>query len=307
MSTERAAASDGGRRPVVTDEEFFADEKFVLDGMRPATIEGWSTRIHDEGQGDPIVFVPILGGLEVVYAKQLRELAKTNRVILHERTESLDRRVPVGPRVDEIRKVLDHLEIERAHLVGLGEAGITTYNFGREHPDRVRSLTVICCGPLYRVKPYWLTKRIVEPAIDRLPVEYLLPDSLILNFVIKTTSGNGPLPPHLIAHMVERVPKQMRVHKFSVAPIENRHNMYSWAHTLRMPVLLINRDDDKVAAVEDMAELAKLLPQCYGYEILHDGGRFVTYTWADRVNELLRDFYAKVNAGVSPPAAVRSR
>jgi pimeloyl-ACP methyl ester carboxylesterase len=300
MSTAERLPADERPRPIVTDEEFFTDEKFVLDGMKPATIEGWSTRIYDEGEGDPIIFVPILGGLEVVYAKQLREFATTNRVVLHERTESLDRRVPVGPRVDELRKVLDHLEIERAHVVGLGEAGITTYNFGREHPDRVRSLTVLCCGPLYRVKPYWLTKRIVEPAIDRLPVERLLPDSLIVKFVVKTTSGDGPLPVHLIEHMVRSVPNQLRVHKYSVAPIEHRHDMYAWAHTLQMPVLLINRDDDKVAPVDEMAELVRLLPQCYGYVVLHDGGRFITYTWADRVNELLRDFHDKVGRGVPP-------
>jgi pimeloyl-ACP methyl ester carboxylesterase len=288
------------RRDTVGDDEFFADERFVLDGMQPATIDGWSTRIFDQGEGEAIVFVPILGGLEVVYAKQLRVFAATNRVLLHERTESLDRRVPVGPRVDEIRKVLDHLGIERAHIVGLGEAGITTYNFGREHRDRCLSLTVLCCGPLYRVKPYWLTKNVIEPAIDHLPLEYLPTDGLIRSFVVKTTSGNGPLPKHLIRHMVERIPNQMRVHKYSVAPIEHRHDMYPWAHTLDVPVLLVNRDDDKVAPVDEMGDLARLLPRCYGYEVLSDGGRFVTYTWADRVNELLRGFFARLAAGEPP-------
>jgi pimeloyl-ACP methyl ester carboxylesterase len=65
-------------------------------------------------------------------------------------------------------------------------------------------------------------------------------------------------------------------------------------------VLLINRDDDKVAPVDEMRELAELLPQCFGYEVLRDGGRFVTYTWAERVNELLRDFHRKVEAGATP-------
>jgi pimeloyl-ACP methyl ester carboxylesterase len=295
------------RRDTVGDEEFFADERFVLEGMKPAEIEGWQTSIYDEGAGEAIVFVPILGGLEVVYAKQLQAFAETNRVILHKRTESLHERVPVGPRVDEIRKVLDHLGIEKAHLVGLGEAGITTYNFGREHPDRTLSLTVLCCGPLYRVKPYWLTKRLIEPMIDRLPVERFLPDSLIRRFVVKTTSGNGPLPKHLILHMVESIPNQMRVHKYSVAPIEHKHDMYTWAHTLDVPVFLINRDDDKVAPVDEMGDLARLLPRCYGYEVLNDGGRFVTYTWAERVNELLRGFLARLAAGEPPPLTVERR
>jgi pimeloyl-ACP methyl ester carboxylesterase len=291
------------RRDTVTDEEFFADERFVQDGMNPARIEDWSTKIYDEGTGEAIVFVPILRGLEVVYAKQLKTFADTNRVILHERTESLDKRIPVGVRVDEIRKVLDHLGIERAHLVGLGEAGITTYNFGREHPDRVLSLTVLCCGPVYGMRPYWLTKRIIEPMIDHLPVERFLPDSLIRRMVIKATAGDGPLPKHLILHMVDAVPSQMRVHKYSVAPLEHAHDMYRWAHVLDVPVFLINRHDDKTAPADEMGRLARLLPRCYGYEVLDGGGRFITYTWADRVNELLRDFLAKLAAGEPPPAA----
>jgi pimeloyl-ACP methyl ester carboxylesterase len=93
----------------------------------------------------------------------------------------------------------------------------------------------------------------------------------------------------------------MRVHKFSVAPIEHRHDMYPWAHTLDVPVFLINRDDDKVAPVDEMGRLAELLPRCYGYEVLRDGGRFITYTWAERINELLRRFFDEV--AVREPAS----
>jgi pimeloyl-ACP methyl ester carboxylesterase len=303
MSTTEPRAASAQRRDTVTDEEFFADERFVLDGMKPAEIDGWSTRIYDEGDGVPVVFVPIIGGLEVVYAKQLRELAGTNRVILHERTESVDTRIPVEARVDEIRKVLDHVGIERAHFVGLGEGGITTYNVGRQHPDRCLSLTVLCCGATYRMKPYWLSKHVIEPVIDRLPVEYVLPDGLIRSIVVNKTSGDGPLPKHLIRRMVENVPDQWRVHKFSIAPLEHRHDMFPWARTLDVPVLLVNRDDDAVASVEEMSELARLLPQCYGFEVLRGGGRFITYTWADRVNELLREFFGRVDRGEPPPTA----
>ena len=77
-------------------------------------------------------------------------------------------------------------------------------------------------------------------------------------------------------------------------------------HTLDVPVFLINRDDDKVAPVDEMGDLARLLPRCYGYEVLNDGGRFVTYTWADRVNELLRGFLGKLAAGEPPPLAVEA-
>jgi len=277
----------------VTDEEFLADERYVLDGYRQTEIEGWSTRIFDDGEGDAVVFVPIIRGLEVVYSKQLQELSNTQRVLIYERTESLDRPVYVETRVDEIRKVLDHLGIERAHVVGLGDAGIPTFNFGRIHPGRCLSLTSICLGPRYRVPPYWLNERILNPLTLRLPLERVVPDRLVRAMVVKATSG-GRLPPHLVAHMVDHIPHQMRVHKFSVLPVTSRHEMRHWAHLLTMPVLLVNRDDDPLAPVAETRELAAALGNCHGVEILPDGGRFLTYSCADRINGRLRELFAEV-------------
>src|SRR5919204_1439270 len=129
MATEaRPREGEPEAADVATDEEFLADEKYIHDRFRPATIEGWSTRIFDEGEGKPVVFVPIIRGLEVVYSKQLQEFPKTHRALLYERTESVDRPVYVSARVGEIRKLLDHLDIVRAHVVGLGDAGIPTFN-----------------------------------------------------------------------------------------------------------------------------------------------------------------------------------
>lgn len=274
-----------------TEEEFTADEQYVEDGYRPATIEGWSTRVFDAGEGEAVFFVPIIRGLEVVYAKQLREFPKTHRALLYERTESVDRPVGVGARVDEIRKVLDHARVERAHVVGLGDAGIPTLNFGREHPDRCLSLTSICLGPRYRVPPYWLNERILNPLTERLPLERIVPDRLIRAMVVKATSG-GRLPPHLIGRMVDRIPEQMRVHKYSVLPVTGHHEMRHWAHAVNVPTLLVNRDDDPLAPVEETHELAAMLPDCRDVEIVHDGGRFITYSWAEHLNRVLRDFFA---------------
>ncbi len=289
---------------LVSDDEFLADEQFIQEHYQPATIEGWSTKIFDQGQGEAIVFVPIIRGLEVVYAKQLRAFAATNRVLLYERTESLDAPVYVEARVDEIRKLLDHLQIPRAHIVGLGDAGVPTFNFGRMHPDRCLSLTSLCLGPRYRVPPYWLNEGIINPLTERLPIEGLVPNAVIRAMIIKATTGGGRLPAHLIGHMVDHIPEQMRVHKYSVLPVTHHHEMRDWAQTLTVPTLLINRDDDPLAPVSEMQELLEQLPNCYGLKVLRDGGRFITYTWADVVTRLLQEFFAAVTAGTPRQATM---
>jgi pimeloyl-ACP methyl ester carboxylesterase len=302
MATEATGAAHARRQAgapdlggPASDEEFFADERYVQERYRPTTVDGWSTRIFDEGGGEAVFFVPIIKGLEVVYAKQLQDFPQTHRAVIYERTESVDRPVYVSERVEEMRRVLDHLGIARAHIVGLGDAGIPTFNFGREHPDRCLSLTSICLGPRYRVPPFWLNERILNPLTERLPLERIVPDRLVRAMVVKATSG-GRLPPHLVAHMVDHIPDQMRVHKYSVLPVTGHHEMRNWAATLNVPTLLVNRDDDPLAPVEETHELAGLLPNCRGIEIFRDGGRFITYSWAEQINRVLREFFAKVGS-----------
>ena len=291
----RRAANEPGARlspGSVDKEQFLADERYVQEGLREADLDGRRARVFDRGAGHAIVFVPITSGLAVVYSRQLRAFAHTNRVLLYERDEKLEQPVSVEARVQELRKLLDHRGIERAHVVGLADAGAPTLLFGRLHPDRALSLTAINLGPRYRMPPYWLNERIIMPLTERLPVERVVPDAAIRILVGRISSAGGGLSRQLTRHMVGQIRQPMRVHKFSMLPISRDHDTRTWAHTLAVPTLLIGRDDDPFAPVAELEQLASALPDCRGLHILPDGGRYITYTWADRVNDLLRDFFA---------------
>ena len=47
---------------------------------------------------------------------------------------------------DDIRSLLDHLSIDRAHVVGLSMGGFATLHFGFRHASRALSLCVAGCG-----------------------------------------------------------------------------------------------------------------------------------------------------------------
>lgn len=48
---------------------------------------------------------------------------------------------------DDLRRLLDHLKVDRAHLVGHSFGGGTALDFALLHPDRVASLTLVSAGP----------------------------------------------------------------------------------------------------------------------------------------------------------------
>jgi pimeloyl-ACP methyl ester carboxylesterase len=48
--------------------------------------------------------------------------------------------------VDDARHMLDHLKIDKAHVVGLSMGGFATLHFGFTYPARARSLVIAGCG-----------------------------------------------------------------------------------------------------------------------------------------------------------------
>src|SRR6185369_16123973 len=48
--------------------------------------------------------------------------------------------------VDDARHMLDHLKIDKAHIVGLSQGAFATAHFGRLHADRALSLTLAGVG-----------------------------------------------------------------------------------------------------------------------------------------------------------------
>jgi pimeloyl-ACP methyl ester carboxylesterase len=115
--------------PLVSDEQLDADLAYVDEGLRHERIGTWETELFDAGQGDPVLFVPILGHVEVIYARQLRDFSRDHRAITYRRPEATTAPATIGDRVREVRELLDHLGIERVHIVGRGEGAIVAAEF----------------------------------------------------------------------------------------------------------------------------------------------------------------------------------
>ena len=112
-------------------------------------------RLHYEetGSGTPIVLVHEFAGDSRSWEPQVRYLSRRYRCITFNARGWPPSDVP--PDVasysqerarDDIRAVLDHLRIDKAHVVGLSMGGFATLHFGLRYPDRARSLLVAGAG-----------------------------------------------------------------------------------------------------------------------------------------------------------------
>jgi pimeloyl-ACP methyl ester carboxylesterase len=115
--------------------------------------DGVRLHVEDTSQGTPIVFVHEFGGDQRSWEPQVRFFSRRYRCVTFNARGYPPSDVPedVGQysqarAVEDIRDVMDHLEIERAHVVGLSMGGFAALHFGMAHPARALSLVVAGAG-----------------------------------------------------------------------------------------------------------------------------------------------------------------
>lgn len=103
---------------------------------------------HGE-EGTPLVLLH--GGvmtIDLTYADLIPTLAKRHRVIgvefqAHGRTADIDRDLTYANLASDVVGLLDHLGIDRAHVMGHSMGGGTTFELAVNHPDRLLSAVPI--------------------------------------------------------------------------------------------------------------------------------------------------------------------
>src|SRR6478672_4988432 len=104
---------------------------------------------EEAGQGTPIIFLHEFAADHTNWEPQMRYFSRGHRCIAYSARGYTPSDVPPDENVYTYRHVmrdavavLDHLQIDRAHLIGLSMGGYTSLQVALNHPQRVRSLTL---------------------------------------------------------------------------------------------------------------------------------------------------------------------
>jgi len=132
--------------------------------------------IHGEG-ATPLVLLH--GGvmtIELTYAPLLPALAQRHRLIgldfqAHGRTADIDRDLTYANLASDVVGLLDHLGIDRAHVMGHSMGGGTALELAVNHPERLRSVVAISAS----VRPDGMHPDLADPSTyatsTRMPTE----------------------------------------------------------------------------------------------------------------------------------------
>jgi pimeloyl-ACP methyl ester carboxylesterase len=288
----------------IDDDTFHRDVEYIESLWQRKAVGTTDMPLIDIGNGDPLVFVPILEHLEFVYARQVRAISQSRRVIMYRRHETRTQAVGLVERAEELRQVLDALGLEEAvDFVAHGDAAMVLFEFAVRYPQRCRSLVIIAQGADYEITPHpfiWL----LHELFVRIPVEHLLPAwflrRTVVNYIMAPKVATSKVTPKLPRHLVEeqfcKIELWPFVYKFSVLPVIHYYDMRKRLDGLTMPILLINRYDDALSPEVKTHWLSKQLPNCAGYHLVAGGERFFMYSQAEAMTPLIEEFLAREGA-----------
>jgi pimeloyl-ACP methyl ester carboxylesterase len=127
--------------------------RLLADGPASESFDAKGVKIHylSQGKGEAVVLIHgLYSSAEMNWEKVgiMTELAKDHRVIAldmpgHGKSDKPEKKEAYGIQiVEDIVLLLDHLKIEKAHIVGYSLGGMGTMKFMAKHPDRVISGTL---------------------------------------------------------------------------------------------------------------------------------------------------------------------
>lgn len=279
----------------------------------PTVLSG-NVRLHYEttGHGASVVFVHEFSGDHRSWEPQVRHFSRWFRCVTYAARGYPPSDVPEEPdaysqdlAVDDLLAVLDALDIERAHLVGLSMGGFTVLHFGRRYPQRARSLSIGAVGYGTSRDDDW------KADVEHLAAFYADdPEAAAAShgaapgrvpFMVKDPRGWQEFADHLRAHPKVGSANTMRGVQ---GRRPNLYDLQSELHAMTMPLLVVCGDEDD-QCLEPSLYLKRVVPTC-ALAVLPGTGHTLNLEEPGRFNGIVQDFLLSVDAGVWAPRDPRS-
>ena len=118
--------------------------------------DGCQLHYEEYGHGTPVLLLHGLGSSTRDWENQKAALAEHYKVILfdlrgHGRSDRPKEQYSMTTFADDVLALLEHLQLEKVHLVGISMGGMVGFQLAVDHPQRLLSLTVVNSSPQVRI------------------------------------------------------------------------------------------------------------------------------------------------------------
>lgn len=247
------------------------------------------------GSGAALIFLHGVGGNRTNWAVQLNSFSLSYHAIAWDmrgygRSDDYEGPLQVDDLCADLRRVLDHFEADRAHLVGLSLGGFIIQEFYRRHPERVRSLTLANtnAGPAVDWSP---GKRDGFLRMRRDPLAAGLTPAEVAPQLVKALVSDG-VGDDVRRALTDSI-AQLRSESF-IKALERvvEFNSADVLPSIACPTLLIGSLNDPVVPIEEVRRMRELLPRAQLVEL--PGAHLSNIEQPDAFNRALASFLRDV-------------
>jgi len=243
------------------------------------------------GNGTPIMLVPGLGGIGSYWKPNLAAFTRAHQVIVHDHRgtgQSARSRIrySVDQMTDDLVALMDHLKIEKAHLVGHSTGGAIGQTLAAKHPQRLISLVI--SGSWTKADPFFrrafearraLLVNLGAAAYVRASSVFLYPDWWInqnIGLIEERETVTIPAfpPAEIVASRIDAI---MAFDRTADLP------------RIKTPTLVICARDDILTPFYFSQALARAIPGAELAELPY-GGHFASETNTDAFNKAVLNF-----------------
>ena len=270
-----------------------------------ALINGVGLHYEVVGQGAPLLFVHEFAGDGTSWRPQVQAFARRYRTITFNARGYPPSDVPDDPAaysqdhaVADIRGLLDHLGVARAHVCGLSMGGYATLLFGLAHPDRALSLIVAGCGygsgddrSEFRKDAEQVARRLDTEGMATVADTYAQGPTRV-QFMDKDPVGWQAFRDHLAAGSARGRAHTLRGVQMTRPSV---FELETGLRRLAVPTLIVTGDEDE-PCLEPALFLKRAIPTA-GLWVIPKSGHTVNLEEPDAFNRAVQDFLTAVEAG----------
>ena len=261
---------------------------------------------EEAGKGTPLILAHEFGWDSRSWDLQIRHFARNYRVIAFNARGYPPSDVPEDVSLysqmratTDILDLLDALEIEKAHIIGLSMGGFATLHFGFNFPNRALSLTVAGAGygahpevhKQFSEETNQVAGRIETDTMEKFAEIYAIGPTRV-QFANKDPYGWRKFANQLKQHSTIGSANTMR----SVQG--KRPSLYDFSKEMKkltIPTLIMNGDEDDPCL--DVALFMKRNIHSSALVLLPRSGHLINLEEPALFNQILGDFLARVDAG----------
>ena len=277
----------------------------------PHATADYGVRLYYEesGSGIPVIFVHEYAGDHRCWEAQMRHFGQRYRAITYAARGYPPSDVPEDVAkysqvraADDIGAVLDHLRIDKAHVVGLSMGGFATLHFGFRHAAQARSLVVAGCGygaepdkrDRFRAEAAAIAEFIATQGIPAFAEKYAYGPTRV-QFENKDPRGFVEFKAQLAEHSA------LGARNTQLGVQRERPSLYELVDQMKaltVPTLVLTGDEDWPCLAPGI--LMKQHISTAALAVMPNCGHAINIEDPDEFNRLVGGFLAQVDAGRWP-------